>query len=155
VIKKIIIIKVMKKTILTVMIGLAIMLAHAQFTTDTLSVDKPGAGYAVTSYERLSENDLKTPELRMYYSGFEMKTFARHHSRGMALLTVGTGLILGGPVYSAVFDKGFDNAYNLVRIGGVMSIIGTILQFEASTHMRDAGLILSGNGVGITVKINK
>jgi len=145
----------MKKTILTVMIVLAGMVIHAQFTSDTLSVNKPGAGYSVTYYERLSENDLKTPELRMYYSGLEMKTFARHHTRGMALLTIGAGLILGGPVYSAVYDKGFDNAYNLVAIGGVMSIIGTILEFEASTHMRDAGLILSGSGVGITVKINK
>jgi hypothetical protein len=145
----------MKKIILTVIIGLAGLMTHAQYTSDTLSVDKPGAGYSVTSIERLTENDLKTPELRMYYSGLEMKTFAKHHSRGMALLTIGAGLIIGGPVYNAINDGDFNNAYNLVRIGGLMSIIGTVLEFEASTHMRDAGLILSGNGVGIRVKINK
>ena len=142
------IIKVMKKTILTVTIGLAGMLAHAQFTTDTLSIDKPGAGYAVTSYEKLSESDLKTPELRMYYSGLEMKTFSRHHYRGM-------GLMLGGTALSLATVIVLDNPDNVAWVGGVVSIIGAVLVLEAPTHIRDAGLILSGNGVGITVKINK
>lgn len=138
----------MKKIILTVMIGLAGMVTQAQFTSDTLSVNKSGARSSVTYYETLSEYDLQTPELKMYYSGLEMKTFSRHHYRGM-------GLILGGSAFSLATVLVLDNPDDVAWIGGVVSIIGAVLVLEAPTHIRDAGLILSGNGVGITVKINK
>ena len=138
----------MKKAILTVMIGLAGLVTHAQLTSDTLSVDKPGARNSDTYYETLTEYKLQTPELRIYYSGLEMKTFSRHHYRGM-------GLVLGGTAFILATDLVLDKPGGVALIGGVVSIIGAVLVLEAPTHIRDAGLILSGNGVGITVKINK
>jgi hypothetical protein len=49
------------------------------------------------------------------------------------------------------FAKDFGGAF--LVIGGITSLIGTIIVIEAPCHIKNAGLILSGNGVGLTIKI--
>ena len=126
----------------------------------------------------LTITDKLTDEQRMKLAGMEMQRYYKHHTTGMALSLGGSGLMVLGmymtrnstyvetttyrpnPWSDVVTTSEVKTSYLkrdggmfLTVVGGVTSLIGTIMVIEAPCHIKNAGLILSGNGVGLTIKI--
>jgi hypothetical protein len=141
----------MKKTILTIVICL--------ISSATFAQAKIEAG----------QNE------REKLAGLELKKFANHHYLGTAL-GVGGGVmfvagysmrIRGESIYSNAYYNGqlsgsqMSDADNKIitgtylMIGGqLLTLAGLVYKIEAPLHIKKAGLILSGNGVSINVKLN-
>jgi hypothetical protein len=115
---------------------------------------------------------------KSYYSGLELQTYAKHHYTGLGLTIGGSGLTLLGvnlianstrqvPIYyiyngvnygisgyeTEVIQSKRTSGYALSIIGGIASLIGTYYIIEAPIHIKRAGLILSGNSVGLKIKL--
>jgi hypothetical protein len=148
----------MKKIILSIAMGLFGLTAHAQTK--------------MTSDEQLKLSGL---ELQTYtkhhYAGLGLTI------GGSGLGLLGVNLIANStyqvPVYSPTyFDINTGQPYNYITgykteinrskrisgytlsiIGGVASLIGTYYTLEAPIHIKRAGLILNGNGVGVKIKL--
>jgi hypothetical protein len=85
----------------------------------------------------------------MKYSGLELATYTRHHNTGVRFIAAGCAFSLLGATVLA--DPGPNVAFTAV--GCIVSTIGIIYTLEAPKHIKNAGLILSGNGVGIKIKL--
>jgi len=142
----------MKKTILTIVICL---ISSATFAQAKIEADK-------SEREKLA--------------GLELKKFANHHYLGTGLSTGGGVFMLAG--YLMILDAsnihinsfqhpGLEgdrmrehadkmqvNGRILAGVGQLLALAGVVYKIEAPLHIKKAGLILSGNGVGIRVKIN-
>ena len=98
----------------------------------------------------LTEQNLVLQKDINYYSGLELQKYTKHHRLGTGFLVLGTGLSLLGlniDKNGTVSDlRGFT-----LFLGVASSVVGTCFIFEAPRHIKNAGLILSGNGVGIKI----
>jgi hypothetical protein len=114
---------------------------------------------------------------KSYYSGLELQTYARHHYAGVGLSIGGSVMTLMGlnllatstkqvPIYyvdnGISYIVGYDteiiqskrtSGSALSIIGGIVTLIGTYYTLEAPIHIKRAGLILSGNSVGLKIKL--
>ena len=101
-------------------------------------------------------------------AGLELKKFANHHYLGTAL-GVGGGVmfVAGYSIYNNAYYNGqfsvsqMSDARNkritgtyLMFGGHLLTLAGLVYKIEAPLHIKKAGLILSGNGVSINVKLN-
>lgn len=142
----------MKKTILFLAISLLSSSTFAQARIEASQIDR----------EKLA--------------GLELKKFANHHYLGTGLSTGGSVLIVSGFLmqldaniqHSNSFlhpglegermreraDKMMKSSGVLMSVGQLLSLAGLVYKIEAPLHVKKAGLILSGDGVGIRVKIN-
>ena len=142
----------MKKTILTIVICL--------ISSATFAQAKIEAG----------QNE------REKLAGLELKKFANHHYLGTGLSTGGGVFMLAGYFmisdasnirinsfqYSGEeghrmrerADKMEVNGIIFAGVGKLLAVAGVVYKIEAPLHIKKAGLILSGNGVGIRFKIN-
>jgi hypothetical protein len=154
----------MKNIILSISIGLVSLTTYAQKETYVLK-----------------QTDFRNEERKSYYSGLELQTYAKHHYTGLGLTISGSILIVSGILIiqnnnnnsnvigsSIVYNQNtnsYDTTYfygnspnkglgiGMTIVGGVLSLIGTYYTIEAPIHIRNAGLILSGNGIGIRIKL--
>ena len=98
----------------------------------------------------LTEQNLVLQKNINYYCGLELQKYTKHNRLGTGFLVLGSGLSLLGlniDKNSAVSDlRGFT-----LFLGVASSVVGTCFIFEAPSHIKNAGLILSGNGVGIKI----
>lgn len=102
----------------------------------------------------LTENDLSTQKDLNYYCGLELKRYAKHRRLGMGFSVLGGGLGFLGTNIKANGSSSQDvQLGNMVLFLGVSSaLVGTYFVIEAPSHIKNAGLILSGNGVGVKVR---
>jgi len=97
-----------------------------------------------------------TDEEKMKLAGMEMQKYYKNHNTGIILSLLGTGSsILGRNLISknskeSPYYRSQGIMFNIV--GGISALAGTIMLIEAPLHIKNAGLILSGGGVGLTVK---
>lgn len=80
--------------------------------------------------------------------GKELKLFYKEHAKG-------TYFVLGGSLmygYSIYKNKSLETPLGLV--GTVLFIIGFYDQFNSYKHIKQAGIILDNNKIGIVVNIN-
>ena len=82
-------------------------------------------------------------------SGNELRLYTKHFYIGTSLSLVG-GTI--GLISTRMISDGYDASSGLV-IGGIISLIGVGFIIEAPIHIRNAGIILNQNGVGLKVPI--
>jgi hypothetical protein len=101
-----------------------------------------------------------TEDERIKYSGIEMVNSHKLYSKGIKVSVVGVGLgaigvtmISKSQSYGGVNYTKHDVGVAATIAGSVISIIGVAHVIESQKHIRNAGLILSGNGVGIVVKL--
>jgi hypothetical protein len=141
----------MKKTILTIVICL--------ISSATFAQAKIEAG----------QNE------REKLAGLELKKFANHHYLGTALGVGGGVMFVAGYSMMMRGESIYNNAYyngqlsrsqmsdannkiitgTYLMIGGqLLTLAGLVYKIEAPLHIKKAGLILSGNGVSINVKLN-
>lgn len=98
----------------------------------------------------LTKTELNSNEKIHYYSGLELQKYTKHNR-------IGLGLTIGGGFLS-YFGSNL-NANNpsqksgrvFMFLGGATAIVGTCFLLEAPKHIKNAGLILSGNGVGVKI----
>ena len=129
----------MKKTILTIVICL--------ISSATFAQAKIESGQAVTMLRLDELNE------RERLAGLELKKFANHHYIGNALSFGGGVMLVAG--YSMIRPGGSNFTGNyLMACGQLLTLAGFIYKIEAPLHIKKAGIILSGNGVGINVKLN-
>jgi hypothetical protein len=98
-----------------------------------------------------------TNEEKMKLAGMEMQKYYKNHNTGMILSLLGSGSSILGMNILAKSNKesGYykqDVGKMLTAVGGITALVGTIMIIEAPLHIKNAGLILSGGGVGLTVK---
>ena len=105
----------------------------------------------------------------------ELKKFANHHYLGTALGVGGGVMFVAGYSMMMRGESIYNNAYyngqlsrsqmsdannkiitgTYLMIGGqLLTLAGLVYKIEAPLHIKKAGLILSGNGVSINVKLN-
>jgi hypothetical protein len=126
--------------------------------------------YTVPSY--ISQDE------KIELSGIEMRRYYKNYSNGMAMGIIGAGAITLGMnmINNSTYMKTTSYRPNpwsdiitttevstnksklamgkaLTVVGGLSSLVGTILVIEAPCHIKNAGLILSGNGGGLIIKI--
>jgi hypothetical protein len=153
----------MKKLIMSISIGLISLSTYAQKETYVFK-----------------QTDSKNEERKSYYSGLELQTYTKHHYTGLGLAMGGSVLMVSGisiannnktpkVIGSSIVYNQNTNSYDttyfyggsankglgigMAIVGGVLSLVGTYYTIEAPIHVRNAGLILSGNGVGIRIKL--
>ena len=98
-----------------------------------------------------------TNEEKMKLAGMEMQKYYKNHNTGMILSLLGSGSAILGMDILAKSNKesGYykqDVGKMLTAVGSITALVGTIMLIEAPLHIKNAGLILSGGGVGLTVK---
>jgi hypothetical protein len=124
-----------------------------------------------------------TEEEKLKYSGMELQSYAKQFNNGVKMIGVGQALVWSGvyimmnssvqtqiqpppnPVecincvqepiqYVTEVNYGKKTLGGVMTaVGGILSVIGTVHIIDAPKHIKNAGLILSGNGVGIVVKL--
>ena len=93
----------------------------------------------------------------MKLAGMEMQKYYKNHNTGMILSLLGSGSSILGMNLIAKSSK--ESPYYrgqgimFTVVGGISALAGTIMLIEAPLHIKNAGLILSGGGVGLTIKI--
>ena len=98
-----------------------------------------------------------TNEEKMKLAGMEMQKYYKNHNTGMILSLLGSGSSILGMNLIAKSSK--ESPYYrgqgimFTVVGGISALAGTIMLIEAPLHIKNAGLILSGGGVGLTIKI--
>jgi hypothetical protein len=153
----------MKKTILT----LAMLTSLTAFAQPIVNLGEeyykrngntPGANKETYI---LLEHNLKDVERRTYWSGVELQTYIKHKNLGLgfslggsALLYSGVSLSLSRNIPGSSYYRGDKGPAVIVTgMGAVLSLVGMYYAFEAPVHIRRAALILSGNGVGIQIRL--
>jgi hypothetical protein len=124
-----------------------------------------------------------TEEERSKYSGMELQLYTKQFNTGVKMIGVGQTLVWSGvyimmnssvqtqiqpppnPVecincvqepiqYITEVNYGKKTLGGMMTaVGGILSVMGTVHIIDAPKHIKNAGLILSGNGVGIVVKL--
>ena len=157
----------MKKLLFTIAMGLVGMTAYGQTDYHTLT-EYDLRDVTHTNY--YSGLELQT-YAKHHYTGLGLTI------GGSGLTLIGVGLISNSlkqaPIYSPTYYDvntgqsysyitGYEtqinqgqrvSGYMLSVIGGVMGLIGTYYTIEAPIHIKRAGLILNGNGVGVKIKL--
>ena len=98
-----------------------------------------------------------TSEEKMKLAGMEMQKYYKNYNTGRILSLLGSGSAILGMNILAKSNKesGYykqDVGKMLTAVGSITALVGTIMLIEAPLHIKNAGLILSGGGVGLTVK---
>ena len=98
-----------------------------------------------------------TNEEKMKLAGMEMQKYYKNYNTGRILSLLGSGSAILGMDILAKSNKesGYykqDVGKMLTAVGSITALVGTIMLIEAPLHIKNAGLILSGGGVGLTVK---
>ena len=124
-----------------------------------------------------------TEEERSKYSGMELQLYTKQFNSGVKMIGVGQALVWSGvyvmmnssvktPIPSPPNPEGCVNCVQeptqyvteinygkktlggiMTAVGGILSVMGTVHIIDAPKHIKNAGLILSGNGVGIVIKM--
>lgn len=105
----------------------------------------------------LSETDLNNNKNIHYYSGLELQKYTKHHRIGLGLGIFGLGLgALGTNIkansINATSGTGGNDGKMVLFLGVATAIVGTCFIIEAPNHIKNAGLILSGNGIGVKIQ---
>ena len=99
-------------------------------------------GNTTTYYSRngvIEYNNTITP-------GNELLIASNRFNLGVILIGTGSSLAI-------VSSVALDARKPMLIAGSLMSLIGTVLIIESHQHIKRAGLLLNGNGVGVKVKI--
>jgi hypothetical protein len=97
-----------------------------------------------------------TDEEKMKLAGIEMQKYYKNHNTGIILSLLGSGSLILGK--NLIKKNSKESPYYRSQgimfsvVGGISALAGTIMLIEAPLHIKNAGLILSGGGVGLTVK---
>lgn len=139
--------------------------------------------YMDTIQKTIIVGEYLTETEQMKYSGMELQAYSKEFYSGIKMIGLGQVLIWSGvyvianstkqipiapilnpegcvncPQESMSYITGVDQekkalGIGLTAVGGILTIIGTHHVIEAPIHIKNAGLILSGNGVGIVIKM--
>jgi hypothetical protein len=119
---------------------------------------------------KIKSNNSKSDEIQRL-AGLELEKYANHEyiGDGLALgagvlYVIGSKMVIRGnytlqntpwndPLRSDAFNK-IDNGEKLCSLSTIFALAGAIYKIEAPIHIKKAGLILSGDGVGLRIKIN-
>jgi hypothetical protein len=85
------------------------------------------------------------------YSGLELMAYSKSYYSGLRLSVAGTLLLTMGVYEISSGRRSLGGGLTIV--GGVLTAVGTRYILGSSLHIKNAGLILSGNGVGIEIKM--
>jgi len=86
----------------------------------------------------------------MYKAGKELVAFNKIHSTGVAIEFIGLGVGVIGAVTSSS-----NGSYGVPIVGGVIGIAGFLIELTAYKHIKNAGIILEGNGIAIPLRHRK
>ena len=100
----------------------------------------------------LTEQNLALQKNINYYSGLELQKYTKRHRLGIGFVALGSGLSLLSSNIKINGGAGqVENGNIVLFLGASSALIGTYFILEAPRHIKNAGLILSGNGVGIKI----
>jgi hypothetical protein len=85
------------------------------------------------------------------HAGWELMQFSKIHTIGATCEIAGVGLAL---LSTATIKNGVvaRNTAAIASAGAIVSFVGYIIEATSYKHIRRAGLILSGNGVGVPIR---
>jgi hypothetical protein len=102
-----------------------------------------------TKFNQMTDYSVNQTNTSFNSPGNELRLYTKHLYIGTSLSLVG-GTI--GLISTRMQLNGYDASSGLV-IGGIISLIGVGFIIEAPIHIRNAGIILNQNGVGLKVPI--
>jgi hypothetical protein len=161
----------MKKTILTIVISFISSSLFGQVNQESRDFLKERLSLLERDLEKHEARDAEREKL----AGHELKKFANHHYIGTGLGVGGGVMIVAGYsmmmrgqsilnsayIYDPYYQSQINNGNNkiitgtyLAWTGQLLTLAGLVYKIEAPLHIKKAGLILSGNGVGINVRLN-
>jgi hypothetical protein len=88
----------------------------------------------------------------IYDAGIELVKFKRIHSTGVTINIIGIGIT--GIGIATLSNNGNKNA-GIATVGGIVSLIGYIIELSSYKHIGKAGIILQGNGIAFPLKRKK
>jgi hypothetical protein len=125
-------------------------------TTITLRKDNKEFKFLKTDLDSYTDN---RDNERIRMAGKELISTSRNYITGFAVTVAGAGVIVYSSTIKSKSIRESDitksnNTRNLITIGGgVIALIGVVMQVEAFTHLTDAGFILSEYGFGVKIKL--
>ncbi len=165
----------MKKTILIIAIALSPLSSFAQANSESRDFLKERLALLERYLEKHEASCLERERL----AGLELKKYANHEYLGNGfslgagvLYVVGSKMIVRGNYLVGYANDnyyyGSENYYSVLKnannkmstgkvlcvAGSIFALTGAIYKIEAPIHVKRAGLILSGDGVGVSIKIN-
>jgi hypothetical protein len=94
----------------------------------------------LTSFSQEQKKD----SVRYTSVGNELIQFEKQYSTGIGLSTIGLGVVFVGST---------QQQKSLVVIGGITCLIGTFITIQSHSHIRNAGILLNENGIGVKIKL--
>ena len=98
-----------------------------------------------TMSQSISQKDTLSQTINLT-PGDELIKFEKQYNLGFSISMLGTGLSLMGS---------HQNDNRLIVGGGVVAILGYFVLAQSHIHIKNAGLLMNQNGIGISIPLNK
>jgi hypothetical protein len=112
-------------------------------------------------FSQTTEQSILLQDERMKLAGQELIQYEKDYSKALKFTAFSSGLAVCGTLvaYSSITEgsgvnKGqYGIGIGLFAVGSVMTLVGTTKIITSKNHIRNAGLILTGNGVGVQIRL--
>ena len=84
-------------------------------------------------------------------AGDELMLAYKQHLNGSEIFGLGAGVMFLG---NMIYASGGDNVgIEVIIVGGIVSLIGSVIQFNSWRHFDKAGLLMNERGVGLKINL--